>query len=264
MQTSFEEITELAYRPADQHISYGMADEQYAELWLPAEGPAPAALIVLIHGGCWLAEYDISHIRPMAAELASHGLFVLALEYRRVGQESDGWPATFSDISDALDFIPSLDHRRLDLSNVILVGHSAGGHLALWAAGRSLLKKPQSLYRNKPFMPRGVIGLAAITDLAAYAEGQNSCQKVTSRLMGGLPSEKPGRYAQASPSLLGTAIPTVLLHGEQDPVVPISQAQALRQARLVTIEGAGHFDLIHPGREAFPHLLTSIQELLAP
>lgn len=249
---------------ADKRISYGIADEQYAELWLPQGRPDPAPLVVLIHGGCWLAEYDISHIRPLVAELACHGLALMALEYRRVGQEGGGWPGTFSDISDALDSIPSLDHPQLDLSNVILVGHSAGGHLALWAAGRSFLEKNQALYREKPFIPRGVIGLAAITDLAAYAEGKNSCQKVTLSLMGGLPAEKPDRYSQASPSRLGTAIPTVLLHGDQDSVVPIDQAHALRQARLVTIEGAGHFDLIHPGTTAFPYLLTSIQELLAP
>lgn len=264
LQSTFKEITEIDYRVADQRLAYGVEPEQQIELWLPAEHSDPTPLIVLVHGGCWLADYDVSHIRPLASEIASSGLAVIALEYRRVGQEGGGWPGTFDDISAGLEFISSMQDPRLDLSRVILVGHSAGGHLALWAAGRSLLDRSQTLYRENPFMPRGVIGLAAITNLASYAEGQNSCQEVTPRLVGGLPSEKPERYKQASPSQLGTAIPAVLLHGDQDAIVPISQAQALPQAKLVTIEGAGHFDMIHPGTAVFPRLLATIEELLAP
>lgn len=264
MQTSFEDITKLDYRAADQRLAYGTEAEQFVELWLPAGPEVPAPVIVLIHGGCWLAEYDISHIQPLASELASHGLAVVAMEYRRLGQEGGGWPGTFDDIAAGLEFISALEHDRLDLSRIILVGHSAGGHLALWAAGRSLLHETHQLYEKNPFMPRGVIGLAAITDLVAYSQGNGSCQAATARLMDGSPSEKPERYAQGSPSQLGLANPAVLLHGDQDPIVPISQARALPQASLVTIEGAGHFDLIHPGTVAFPQLLTRIQEMLAP
>lgn len=264
MQTTFKEITELGYRAADQHLAYGTEPEQYLELWLPAGHSAPAPLVVLIHGGCWLAEYDVSHIRPLAAELAASGFAVIALEYRRLGQEGGGWPGTFVDISLGLEFIASMEDPRLDLSRVILVGHSAGGHLALWATGRPLLEQTASLYREKPFTPQAAIGLAAITDLAAYSEGENSCQQATAKLVGGSPAEKPERYAQASPSQLGTAVPVVLLHGDQDPIVPISQAEALPQAKLVRLDGAGHFDLIHPGTAAFPRLLTLIEELLTP
>jgi len=264
LQSTFKEITELDYQAAAQRLAYGAEPEQYFELWLPPGNSEPAPLIVLVHGGCWLAEYDVSHIRPLASEMASGGLAVAALEYRRVGQEGGGWPGTFDDISAGLEFISSLQDSRLDLSRVILVGHSAGGHLALWAAGRSLLEKSQALYREDPFEPRGVIGLAAITDLATYSKGQNSCQQVTPKLIGGLPSEKPDRYEQSSPSQLGTAVPAILLHGDQDPIVPLSQSRALPQAELVTIEGAGHFDMIHPGMAAFPRLLDAIEELLLP
>lgn len=144
MQSTFEEITELDYQAAAQRLAYGAEPEQYFELWLPPGNSEPAPLIVLVHGGCWLAEYDVSHIRPLASEMASGGLAVAALEYRRVGQEGGGWPGTFDDISAGLEFISSLQDSRLDLSRVILVGHSAGGHLALWAAGRSLLEKSQT------------------------------------------------------------------------------------------------------------------------
>ena len=264
LQSTFRQITELEYREADQRLAYGAEPEQYFEQWFPPEYAEPLPLIVLVHGGCWLAEYGVSHIRPLASRIASSGLAVAALEYRRVGQEGGGWPGTFDDIATGLEFISSMQDPRLDLSQVILVGHSAGGHLALWASGRSLIEKSQTLYSENPFMPRGVIGLAAITDLAAYSEGQNSCQEVTPKLMGGLPSEKPERYKQASPSQLGTTIPTVLLHGDQDTIVPIRQAQALSQAKLVVIEGAGHFDMIHPGTAVFPGLLAAIEELLDP
>jgi pimeloyl-ACP methyl ester carboxylesterase len=147
---------------------------------------------------------------------------------------------------------------------MVLVGHSAGGQLALWAAGRSRLRPEQALYSTDPFIPRTVIGLAAITDLAAYAAGHNDCQAVTPRLVGGGPSDHPERYAQASPAELGVAIPAVLLQGDQDAIVPPSQAKSLPGARVRLIRGAGHFDLIHPSTAAFDILLTELENVMNP
>ena len=253
-QKSFGDVTSLGYRVADQRISYGPSTEQFVDLWIP-EGDSPAPVIALVHGGCWLAEYDITHIRPLATALAERGYAVWAIEYRRVGQEGGGWPGTFQDIAEAMDLLPAFQDSRIDTGRAVVAGHSAGGHLALWAAGRSQLDSDSELYRPSPFIPNGAIGLAAITDLEAYADGENNCQQVTSRLMGGSPVEKPGRYQQASPAWLGSETMVSLLQGDEDRIVPPGQARRMKGARPVILEGAGHFDLIHPETQAFPTLL---------
>jgi pimeloyl-ACP methyl ester carboxylesterase len=181
-----------------------------------------------------------------------------------VGQPGGGWPGTFEDIAAAVDAIPDLPVTGRVAGNTVLVGHSAGGHLALWAAGRDRIATGAALYREDPFMPRAAIGLAAITDLGAYATGDNSCQRVTPELMGGGPDERPRRYAQASPAALGTSIPIVLLQGSEDAIVPPNQARALPGAERRLIDGAGHFDLIHPETPAFDTLLAALDEVLAP
>jgi acetyl esterase/lipase len=263
-QQSFSDVLELEWREPDLRRTYGPGAEQFAEVWLPDDTIGSAPLVVLIHGGCWLDEYDVGHIRPLATALAGHGYAVWAPEYRRVGQDGGGWPGTFLDVADGVDALKALDIGGIDIERTVFVGHSAGGHLALWAAGRKRLKPGQELCRRNPFAPRGVIGLAAITDLAAYAEGDNSCQQVTSRLMGGLAEDYLARYEQASPSRLGTSAPTVLLWGDQDLIVPPDQAGKLPSATVKTIRNAGHFDLIHPQTGAFDLLLAEIQRMLAP
>lgn len=261
-QQTFSNVLDLDWREADLRSHYGDLPEQFAELWLPAGADGNAPLLILIHGGCWLEEYDIAHIRPLATALANNGYAVWALEYRRIGQEGGGWPGTFLDIADGMDALKNLNHEQVDKSCVIFLGHSAGGQLALWAAARNSLQPGQELHREEPFMAHGVIGLAAITDLAAYAEGDSKCQQATPRLMGGMAEEYPARYAQASPAELGTSVPTVLLQGDADAIVPPGQANALPAATLRCIEGAGHFDLIHPGTPAFGLLLAEIERIL--
>lgn len=263
-QQPFSKVLELPSRDPDFRHSYGTSPEQFAEVWLPENTGAGAPLVVLIHGGCWLEAYDVSHVRPLATRLASEGLAVWALEYRRVGQDGGGWPGTFLDIADGVDALKTLELESIDTARTVFAGHSAGGHLALWAAGRDRLRPGQELHRDGPFAPRGVIGLAAITDLAAYAEGENSCQQVAPRLMGGSARQQLARYQQASPVMLGASVPTVLLQGDADTVVPPDQAKALTAASVHIIEGAGHFDLIHPDTPAFDLLLAEIDRMLAP
>ena len=263
-QQSFSDVLALEWREPDLRRTYGPGAEQFAEVWLPKDTKDGAPLIVLIHGGCWLEEYDVGHIRPLATGLANQGYAVCALEYRRVGQDGGGWPGTFLDVADGVDALKALDIGGIDIERTVFVGHSAGGHLALWAAGRKRLKPGQELYRKNPFVPRGVIGLAAITDLAGFAEGDNSCQQVTPRLMGGVAKDYPARYEQASPSRLGISAPTILLWGDQDLVVPPDQAGKLPSATVKTIKDAGHFDLIHPKTGAFDLLLAEIKRMLAP
>jgi acetyl esterase/lipase len=263
-QQPFSEVESLDYREADQRIPYGPSTQQFVDVWYPGNDIAAAPVIALIHGGCWLADYDISHIGPLANAIAEQGFAVWAIEYRRVGQDGGGWPGTFHDIASAMDRLSMKPDPRLDATRTVVVGHSAGGHLALWAAGRDRLSEDQELYRKAPFLPAAAVGLAAITDLESYATGGNSCQQVTVKLMGGLPTEQPERYDQASPATLGTDIPVVLVQGDTDGIVPPAQAERLAQARSVMIEEAGHFDLIHPRSPAFGELVRYLQEMSNP
>jgi acetyl esterase/lipase len=219
-------------------------------------------VVVLIHGGCWLADYDIAHIRPLASALAKNGFAVWALEYRRVGESGGGWPGTFGDIATGIDALAAYDEPLLDRERIVLAGHSAGGHLALWAAGRERLAPDSPLYTESSARFSGVLGLAAITDLAAYAGGDNSCEQVTARLMGGTPDEQPDRYAEASPVALGVTARTILLQGGADTIVGRTQAEALPGARTVMLDEAGHFDLIHPYTPAFGRIRALLEELL--
>lgn len=259
---SFDEVQSLPSREPDRVMSYGDKPDQDTEIWLPTNSADPAPVVILLHGGCWLEAYDRSHLRPLATALTDRGYAVLLPEYRRVGQAGGGWPRTFQDIAHALDVLADFPAPGVDMESSVLVGHSAGGHLALWAAGRDRLETGDELHVETPFLPRGVIGLAAITDLDDYAGGDNSCQRVTTELMGGSPEEYPGRYAQASPASLGTSIPTILLHGDADAIVPPGQAASLDDAEVRMIDGAGHFDLVHPETPAFQALLEALAGIL--
>ena len=234
-QRPFAEVAGLPVRAPDRVVPYGPAASQFVELWLPVGTDTAVPVIVLVHGGCWLAEYGIAHIRPLAASLAQAGFAIWALEYRRVGEAGGGWPGTFRDVAAGIDHLAQLDEPRLDMSRVVLAGHSAGGHLALWAAMRDRLSADSRLYTEPGIRPNGVLGLAAITDLVAYASDDNSCARVTPRLLGGTPFERPERYEQASPAALGSPTNTILLQGEAD-AIAIKQ-MALAEAAGVQEKG---------------------------
>ena len=153
---TFNEVAAMPSRPADARITYGAAPEQFGELRLPT-GPGPHPVVVLIHGGCWRAEYDITHIAPLATALADDGWAVWAIEYRRVGSPGGGWPGTFVDVGTAIDHLRTVAKTHpLDLSRVVVAGHSAGGHLALWSGARGLLPKDSPIATSNPLLPRGV------------------------------------------------------------------------------------------------------------
>lgn len=245
-------------------VRYGPAGPQHAELYLPA-GSAPAPVVVLVHGGCWLNAYGLDHIRALAGALAAEGYAVWSLEYRRVGDDGGGWPGTGDDVQAAvaaLTFAPFSE--RFDLQRLAVLGHSAGGHLALWLASHW----PDSLPA-----PRLALGLAPITDLPAYALGDNSCEVATPQFLGGLPETAPAAYAAADPlpKTPGTTA-FALIHGAEDPIVAPSQSEAFAQAlgragRAVTLEilpDHGHFALIHPRSPAYPVLTGVLGEALAP
>lgn len=267
---SWGQIVALPAPAADHRIPYGEHPLQFGELRLPAgSGPHPVA--VLFHGGCWRAEYDLAHVSHVGAALAAAGVAVWTPEYRRVGDEGGGWPGTFEDAAAGLGALANIAREYgLDLDRVVLVGHSAGGHLALWLAGRHNLPASHPLHAA-PARIRGVVALAGITDLARYAEGTRGCNAAVPLLLDGLPAEQPERYAAASPAgLLPLGVPQRLLHGALDPIVLLEQSSAYAgkarargdEVRLVVIEGAGHFDLVAPFAPAWPRIEAAVLALL--
>lgn len=244
----YPEVAGLPFDPADQTIKYGDDSLQFAEYWQSKPG---APLLLLIHGGCWLQQFNLEHVRPLASRLASEGVAVLSIEYRRIGDPGGGFPGTFEDITRAALMAEQLPHETL-----FVAGHSAGGHLALWLAGSIELSKL-----------KGAIGLAAISNLDAYAKGQSSCEQATKRLMGGMPDEVPERYRAASPHQLKFTPPVLLLHGDQDPIVPVSQSEqfcARQNCKLEKLAGSGHFDLIDPRQNVVQQITGQIERWLTP
>lgn len=265
-QSSSRTFAQVAAMPAaapDVRSAYGAAPEQFGELWLPS-GAGPHPTVVLIHGGCWRAEYDLTHIRPLATGLKADGWAVWSIEYRRVGSPGGGWPGTFQDVGAAIDHLRALARSHpLDLSRIVVAGHSAGGHLALWSASRGRLPKGSPVGVATPLLPHNVVSIAGITDIAAYAS-PSGCGSAVVPLMGGAADAVADRYAQASPVTLVPPVPVQLIVGTADTIVPKTQAEALAKvagsrATMRLVEGAGHFDLIAPDREAWAVLRAALR-----
>lgn len=258
MPVSFAAVLELNARKPDFVARYGASDSQTAALWMPplrAEGPVP--VIFLVHGGCWLSDYSAAHIYPLASQLASDGYAVWVPEYRRVGEPGGGWPGSAADMTLALDALAAMNNPRLALSRTVVVGHSAGGHLGLWLAARdpSLATPPVRIV--------AAIGLAAITDLAAYSQGGNSCQTVTTAFMGATADEDPQRYEKASPASIEPKVPLRLLRGAADAIVGPDQVAAMPWASALLVPLAGHFDWVHPHTQAYDYLRDAIFDVLS-
>ena len=183
---------ELPQPAPDHRLPYGPDPLQFGELRLPA-GPGPHPVAVVIHGGCWLAEYDLGYMSGLAAALAEAGIATWSVEYRRVGDDGGGWPGTFADVAAAADSLRELAGARdLDLTRVVAVGHSAGGHLALWLAARHRLAPDDPLRGQPPLPLAGVVALAGIPDLASYAAPEG-CGAAVAELLGGQPADVPQR-----------------------------------------------------------------------
>lgn len=265
---SFEEIEKLPASPADHRIAYGEDPLQFGDLRLP-QGGGTHPVVIVIHGGCWYSEYDLKHVAAFSAALTRMGVATWSLEYRRVGDAGGGWPGTFQDAARGADFLRVLARKYpLDLRRVVVVGHSAGGQLALWLAARKRLPKDSPLYSTDPLPLLGIVSLAGITDLRGYGSG---CGGAVTKLLGGSPDEAPLRYRQTSPiELLPLRVKQRLIHGFLDTIVPPEQSSEYEVAarrrgddvRLVTVREAGHFDLIAPQSSAWPAVQEAIRSLL--
>lgn len=256
--------------PAPLVVPYGDAAEQVGHLRLPRT-PGPHPVVLFIHGGCWLSQYDIAHAAAVEQALADSGYAVWSLEYRRVGNPGGGWPGTFQDIARGADLLRVLARNHpLDLSRVIAAGHSAGGHFALWLAARGKLTAGSALYTADPLPVRGVLALAPAPDL----EGLHTagvCGNVMDRLMGGSPTAVPERYAQASlMQLAPIAVPTeVVMGAADDSWRPVGEAYLRRAAErgdtrvhTVVVPGAGHFDVVAPFAPAWREVMAGVRALL--
>ena len=210
----------------------------------------------------------------MADALKADGIATWNIEYRRLGQPGAGWPGTYLDVAHAIDYLPEIAQKyQLDLNRVAIVGHSAGGHLAMWAAARSRVPAASALHTNKPLRVRGVMDLAGPLDLTAHIkEYETLCRdSVVTSLMGGTPQTVPEHYAQASPiKLVPLGIPQVLIIGEHEDFVPSdlvaayvkSAAQAGDSVRMTVIPKVGHFEIASPHAATWPVVEAAIRALL--
>ncbi|MFF1706148.1 alpha/beta hydrolase [Streptomyces sp. NPDC058252] len=302
-----EEASAFSHPPVDPDVTaaYGDHPDQVIDFYAPRE-PDPAVLaplVVVLHGGAWRAPYDRRHITPFADFLARRGFAVANVEYRRGGPDPEPqggpipaqggpvapgpagrvaappatgaiagrWPDTFDDIAAALDALPALVRERLpqaDPRRVVVAGHSAGGHLALWAAARHLLPADAPWHTDRPAPLRGVVALAPIADFQV-AEKLDVCAGAARQLLGG-ETHFAERLPYADPArLLPTGIATTLVQGRTDIIVPQAVAEAYADAAakagevvgLTLLEDVGHFPLIDPAADACAVVAEEIAQL---
>jgi acetyl esterase/lipase len=233
-------------RPATRH-HYGAHPRQVADLHRPA-GAGPFPVVVVLHGGYWQQPYAKLVMRPLCVDLVRRGYAAFNVEYRRLGREGGGWPQTFDDVATAIDHLAGGGMRdaRLDLERVTLLGHSAGGQLALWAAGRPELPAGAPGAAPQVTATR-VLALAPISDL-------ESAGRPARMLLGGTPEEVPARWRQADPMRrIPLAVPVGLVHGIGDETVSVRRsrdyaaaAQAAGADVWLAETAGGHRDLIDP------------------
>lgn len=250
-------------------VPYGPDPEQVGDLLVPG-GAGPHPVVVLVHGGFWRARYARDLMHPLAADLAAAGWASWNVEYRRVGNEGGGWPGTFDDVAAATDHLAALavDHA-LDVGRVVAVGHSAGGHLALWLACRPGL--PAGAPGAAPAVAvAGAVAQAGVVDLVG---GCDLSAGAAVDLLGGRPEDVPERYRLASPcARVPIGVPHLLVHGVDDDTVPLDlsrrHAAAARAAgdpvELVELPGVGHMDVIDPASPAWTAVLDRLPALAAP
>jgi len=281
VHTGVADAPSISARPPDLVLRYGDDSDHVADVHVPPAAITAsdrtggrALLTIFIHGGFWRAQYGREHTAPLAAALAASGFVVCAPEYRRIGQLGGGWPGTFDDVAAAVDRLPGLVAEATgglvaaDAGGVILAGHSAGGHLALWAASRHMLPSGSPWYKDRPGW-RGVVALAAVSDLVG-AQRRALSQQAVGTLMGGGPAEvADDRYWQADPArLLPAGGPVWLLHGMADDQVPYlmsldyarwARAAGARAAAAtcVLLPGAGHFEVVDPLSREWPQVVEA-------
>lgn len=234
---------------------YGPHRSQVVELHIPA-GPGPHPVVVVLHGGHWQTRWGKLVTRPISRDLAARGWAAWNLEYRRLG-EGGGWPETFDDVANGIDHLAALEDPRLDLERVTVMGHSAGGQLALWAAARPALPGMSPVVKIGQAVAMGAVCSLEYGGRSAYA------------LMGGGPHETPDRWQQADPmAQIPLAVPVLLVHPVDDRTVSVEQSRAYAAAAagaggdvtLVEPDSGGHRAPIYPVTTAWFSTLKWLEE----
>jgi len=266
-------MVDILERPSprcDSRIAYGSDPLQFAEMRYPnAGGSFP--LLFVIHGGFWRREYDLTHMSHLCAALTEKDIVTCNLEYRRLGDVGGGWPGTFQDINMACDRLMQIfsSDPRIDMKRISVTGFSAGGHLALWAASGHRIPESSIIRSNSSNRFANAISLAGVCDLrTAWKERLGN--SVVDQLVGP-PNEHPERYLEASPiELLPVNTGQLLIHGTDDPIVPIVQSERYNQRAIqlgdhpqfIRLQGIGHFELIDPKSRAWLKVENAILQLL--
>lgn len=248
------DVLSLPAPPADCRVPYGAEASQFVDFRFPRRSP-DRGLVIYLHGGFWRARRDLTHAGLLCAALAEEGFVSANVEYRRAGEPGGGWPGTYSDILAAIAFVANRCHAPGALGTH-LIGHSAGGHLALRVAVGPVAA-PLSQ----------VIALAPAVPLLSACR-RNLGDGAVAEFLGGPPEKLPDVYAQACPSLWPAAVPATLIHGTGDDIVPVDLAREFVASRanwsqcapalLLEIPGADHFDLIDPRSAAWPMVVNQL------
>lgn len=275
---------------------YGPAPSQYAELTLPTHLVDTARLVpvvILIHGGCWNSRFGgLRQFRALAGAFAALGIAAWNIEYRRVDESGGGFPGTYLDIGEAIDTLvkaaadPHLE-SHLDLHRVAAVGHSAGGQLALWVAGRDRIPANSPLHASNADIKLSnvgtsgasrvlrigtVISLGGLPDLRDDADAiKDACGLDPTALTGEPSAARPDVFVDTSPAaMLPLGIPTVEINGEDDTVAPPALARGYANlarrvgdsVRTIVIPDAGHFDEVMTRPPVWPTLRTTVLNAL--
>jgi len=252
------------------HIPYGDHPSQFGVLRMPKLSEL-SPVIITIHGGFWQSKYGLEENTPLDEDLTRRGYATWNIEYRRVGEDGGSWPGTFIDVMDAVNHLTKLEQQfKLDLSRVIILGHSAGGHLALWLASQMNNDRTDEIVNPLLVPVQKIISLAGVSDLRKMwqiheEQGLNS---PVASFLGGSPEEVPERYRSASPiELVPLNVEQILIHGELDRHVPVDLSvdyykRAVKQGdkvSLITLPEVEHFMVIDPSSSAWKSVIESLK-----
>lgn len=264
-------------KPHSRHYYGEDKKVQFADLYLPSKKKQSYPVIALIHGGCWDVGYEgLAQMGAMADSLLNEGFAVWNIEYRCVNYPGGGYPGTYQDIQGALIKLAEVGSKNnLDMDNIIVMGHSAGGHLAIWSAQSNLIDLSSTLHSDKKVNVKSVIGLGSILDLNTAEEACPSLLNV-----GGVDLLiKKDEYKRANPSkdtspiaMSLTNVPLVLIHGANDIIAPpkyaldflsnIPLSENMPTTTLIIVPNATHYDEVSPTSTVWPHILSEINKAL--